>query len=89
MTPQQIASVDALKIESAEFTIMRELAMRFHGLLMGGAIESSTFGCRMRSYQASTPPSASREPRGWTSTLSETRCWDPGAMGRPRARTIN
>ena len=38
-TPQQIASVDALKIESAEFTIMRQLAMRFHGLLMGGSIE--------------------------------------------------
>ena len=39
MTPQQIASVDALKIESAEFTIMRQLAMRFRGLLMGGSIE--------------------------------------------------
>jgi transposase len=38
-TPQQIASLDALKIESAEFTIMRQLAMRFRGLLMGGAIE--------------------------------------------------
>ena len=39
MTPQQIASVDALKIESAEFTIMRQFAMRFRGLLMGGSIE--------------------------------------------------
>ena len=39
MTPQQIASVDALKSESAEFTIMRQLAMRFRGLLMGGSIE--------------------------------------------------
>jgi len=38
-TPQQIASVDALMIESAEFTIMRQLAMRFRGLLMGGSIE--------------------------------------------------
>jgi hypothetical protein len=39
MTPQQIASVDALKIASAEFTIMRQLAMRFRGLLMGSSIE--------------------------------------------------
>lgn len=39
MTPQQIASVDALKIESAEFTTMRQLAMRFRGLLMGSSIE--------------------------------------------------
>ncbi|MGO9847305.1 MAG: hypothetical protein ACLPKT_12075, partial [Methylocella sp.] len=39
MTPQQIASVDALKIESAEFTIMRQLATRFCGLLMGSSIE--------------------------------------------------
>ena len=39
MTPQQIASVDALKIESAEFTIMRQLAMRFRGLLMGSSLE--------------------------------------------------
>jgi len=39
MTPQQIAGVDALKIESAEFTIMRQLAMRFRGLLMGSSLE--------------------------------------------------
>ena len=39
MTPQQIARVDALKIESAEFTIMRQLAMRFRGLLMGSSLE--------------------------------------------------
>ncbi len=39
MTPQQISTVDALKIESAEFTIMHQLAMRFRGLLMGGWIE--------------------------------------------------
>jgi hypothetical protein len=29
MTPQQIASVDTLKIESAEFTIMRQLQCGF------------------------------------------------------------
>jgi hypothetical protein len=62
-TPQQIASVDALKIESAEFTIMRQLAMRFRGLLMAARLKSSTLGCTMRSYQASTPCSASRELR--------------------------
>ena len=39
MAPQQIASVHALKIASAEFTIMRQLAMRFRGLLMGSSIE--------------------------------------------------
>jgi transposase len=39
MTPQQIASGDALKIALAEFTIMRHLAMRFRGLLMGSSIE--------------------------------------------------
>jgi hypothetical protein len=39
MTLQQIASVDTLKIESAEFTIMRQLAMRFRGLLMGSSLE--------------------------------------------------
>ena len=39
MTPQQIASVDALKIESAEFAVMRQLAMRFRGLLMGSSME--------------------------------------------------
>jgi transposase len=39
LTPQQIASVDALKIQSAEFTTMRQLAMRFRGLLMGSSIE--------------------------------------------------
>jgi transposase len=39
MTPQQIASVDRLKIESAEFTIMRQLAMRFRGLLIASSLE--------------------------------------------------
>ena len=39
MTPQQIASIDALKIESAEFTTMRQPAMRFRDLLMGSSIE--------------------------------------------------
>jgi hypothetical protein len=46
MTPQQIASVDALKIESAEFTIMRQLPIRFRGLLMGGSIEKLEAGQR-------------------------------------------
>ena len=40
MTPQQIASVDALKIQSVEFTIMRQLAMRFRGLLIGSSISA-------------------------------------------------
>ncbi len=39
MTPQQIASVNALKIEPVEFTIMRQLAMRFRDLLLDGSIE--------------------------------------------------
>jgi transposase len=39
LTPQQIASVDALKIESAEFAVMRQLAMGFRGLLMGRSME--------------------------------------------------
>ena len=38
-TPQQIASVDTLKIETAEFIIVRQLAMRFRGLLMGSSLE--------------------------------------------------
>jgi transposase len=39
MTARQIASVDALKAASVEFTTMRRLAMRFRGLLHGGTAE--------------------------------------------------
>ena len=39
MTSQQISNVDALKAASAEFTTLRQLAMRCRGLLMGGSIE--------------------------------------------------
>ena len=38
MTPRQIFNVDALKDGSEEFSIMRELAMRFRGLLRSGAV---------------------------------------------------
>ncbi len=40
MTPRQIVNVDALKAASAEFTTMRQLAMRFQGLLRGGTGEA-------------------------------------------------
>ena len=36
---RQAANVDALKAASAEFTVMRRLAMRFRGLLRGGTAE--------------------------------------------------
>jgi hypothetical protein len=39
MTDRQVVNVDVLKVASAEFTTMRQLAMRFRGLLRGGAIE--------------------------------------------------
>jgi hypothetical protein len=39
MTTRQIVSVDALKAASADFTTMRHLAMRFRGLLRGGAVK--------------------------------------------------
>ena len=39
MTGRQIVNVDALKAASAEFTTMRQLAMRFRGLLRGGTVE--------------------------------------------------
>jgi hypothetical protein len=39
MTPRQIVNVDALKAASGEFTTMRQLAMRFRGLLRGGTVE--------------------------------------------------
>jgi hypothetical protein len=39
MTPRQICIVDALKAASKEFTIMRQLAMRFRGLFRGGSLE--------------------------------------------------
>jgi transposase len=39
MTARQAASVDALKAGSAEFTIMRRLAMQFRGLLRSGTAE--------------------------------------------------
>jgi hypothetical protein len=39
MTPRQIFNVDALKAASAEFTTIRQLAMRFRGLLRGGSVE--------------------------------------------------
>jgi transposase len=39
MTPRQIVNVDVLKAASAEFTTMRQLAMRFRGLLHGGTVE--------------------------------------------------
>ena len=39
MTARQVATVDALKATSAEFTAMRRLAMRFRGLLRGGTAE--------------------------------------------------
>jgi transposase len=39
MTARQVANVDALKAASAEFTAMRDLAMRFRGLLRGGTPE--------------------------------------------------
>jgi transposase len=39
MTDRQIVNVDALKAASAEFTTMRQLAMRFRGLLRGGTVE--------------------------------------------------
>jgi hypothetical protein len=39
MTGRQIVNVDALKAASVEFTTMRQLAMRFRGLLRGGTVE--------------------------------------------------
>ena len=39
MTDRQAASVDTLKAGSAEFTIMRRLAMQFRGLLRSGTAE--------------------------------------------------
>ena len=39
MTARQVANVDALKGASAEFIVMRHLAMRFRGLLRGGTPE--------------------------------------------------
>ncbi|SEE70085.1 Transposase [Rhizobiales bacterium GAS191] len=39
MTPRQILNVDALKAASAEFATMRQLAMRFRGLLRGRSLE--------------------------------------------------
>jgi hypothetical protein len=39
ITARQVATVDALKAASAEFTAMRRLAMRFRGLLRGGTAE--------------------------------------------------
>ncbi|SDR59198.1 Transposase [Rhizobiales bacterium GAS113] len=39
MTPRQILNVDALKAASPEFATMRQLAMRFRGLLRGGSLE--------------------------------------------------
>ena len=39
MTARQVLTVDALKAASPEFTAMRRLAMRFRGLLRGGAAE--------------------------------------------------
>ena len=39
ITPRQICIVDALKAASKEFTIMRQLAMRFRGLFRGGSLE--------------------------------------------------
>nr|WP_256367369.1 transposase [Acidisphaera sp. S103] len=39
MTDRQIVNVDVLKAASGEFTTMRQLAMRFRGLLRGGTVE--------------------------------------------------
>ncbi|SDR63642.1 Transposase [Rhizobiales bacterium GAS113] len=39
MTPRQILNVDALKAASPEFATMRQLAMRFRGLLRGDSLE--------------------------------------------------
>ncbi|BDV37150.1 hypothetical protein [Methylocystis bryophila] len=39
MTPRQICTVDALKAASKEFTIKRQLAMRFRGLFHSGSRE--------------------------------------------------
>ena len=39
MTARQMSIVDALKAGSEEFTIMRQLAMRFNGLFRGGSVE--------------------------------------------------
>jgi hypothetical protein len=88
-TPQQIASVDALKIESAEFTIMRQLAMRFRGLLMGGAIEK--LDVWLQDAQLSGIYAMQRFARAARQNFAAVRnaCWNPGAMGRPRARSID
>ena len=39
MTARQVVTVDALKAASLEFTTIRRLAMRFRGLLRGGAVD--------------------------------------------------
>ena len=39
MTRRQMSIVDALKAGSEEFTMMRQLAMRFSGLFRGGSLE--------------------------------------------------
>ena len=39
MTSRQLSIVDALKAGSEEFTVMRQLAMRFRGLFRGGSVE--------------------------------------------------
>jgi transposase len=39
MTATQIVNVDLLKAASAEFATLRQLAMRFRGLLRGGTVE--------------------------------------------------
>lgn len=40
MTTRQMSIVDALKAGSKEFTMMRQLAMRFSGLFRGGSVEN-------------------------------------------------
>jgi transposase len=46
LTARQAAIVDTLKTPSSEFASMRQLAMRFRGILKGGAVQKLGRWCK-------------------------------------------
>ena len=74
---------------TAEFTIMRQLAMQFRGLLMGGSIEK--LDAWLHDAQLSGIYAMQRFARAARQDIDAVRnaVLEPGAMGRRRIRSID
>jgi hypothetical protein len=73
VTPGQAAKIDALKSAPPDFTAMRQLAMRFRGILRSKDIQKFDVWLNDAQHPGFTRSTASLARSGEISTPSETR----------------